>query len=284
MSIVVTGATGQFGRLVVESLLSSGVPAASITATGREIARIENLAAAGVRVARADFADSASLVAAFTGADRLLLVSGSEMGLRASQHRAAIDAAKEAGVGFVAYTSILKADTSTLALAQEHRETEQYLAESGLDYAILRNGWYLENYTGQVQTYLAVGVAGAAGDGRVSAASRKDLADAAAAVLTSDVPSGTIFELGGESFTLSQLAAELSKASGREIGYTNLSEAAYADVLVGAGLPEAYAKVLADSDRGLSIGDLETDAAPLATLIGRTPTSMPEAIAASLAA
>ncbi len=283
MSIVVTGATGQFGRLVVESLLSRGVPADSITATGREIAKIEDLAAAGVRIARADFADSDSLVTAFAGADRLLLVSGSEPGQRVAQHRAAIDAAKAAGVGFVAYTSILKADTSTLALAEEHLATEKYLAESGLPYALLRNGWYLENYTGQLQTYLAVGVAGAAGEGRVSAASRKDLADAAAAVLTSDVASGTVFELGGESFTLSQLAAELSKASGKDIGYTDLSEAAYAEVLVGAGLPQAYAELLADSDRGLSVGDLETDAAPLTTLIGRTPTSMPDAIAAAVA-
>lgn len=284
MSIVVTGATGHFGRLVVESMLARGVSAGTITATGREIAKIDDLAARGVRVVRADFTDAASLVAAFAGADRLLLVSGSEVGQRAPQHRAAIDAAVQAGVGFVAYTSILKADTSTLALAEEHLATERYLADSGLAYAILRNGWYLENYTGQLATYLAVGVAGAAGEGRVSAATRADLADATAAVLTSDTASGTIIELGGVGFTLSELAAELSAATGTEVGYANLTQAQYADVLVQAGLPEAYAAMLADSDRGLSIGDLETDPAPLRALIGREPTSMREAIARAVAA
>ncbi len=284
MSIVVTGATGHFGRLVVESLLERGVPAATITATGRDVAKIADLAAQGVQVARADFTDPASLIAAFAGAHKVLLVSGSEVGQRASQHRAAIDAAREAGVGFLVYTSILKADTSSLALAEEHLDTEAYLGESGLDYAILRNGWYLENYTGQVATYLAVGVAGAAGDGRVSAATRADLAEAAAAILTRDVASGTIVELGGAGFTLSQLAAELSTASGQDIGYANLTEDEYADVLVQAGLPPAFAAVLADSDRGLSIGDLETDPAPLTELIGRAPTTMREAVAAAVAA
>ena len=282
MSIVVTGATGQFGRLVVESLLERGVPAATITATGRDIAKIADLAAQGVQVARADFADPASLVAAFAGAHKVLLVSGSEVGQRAIQHRAAIDAAMQAGVGFLVYTSILKANTSSLALAGEHLATESYLAESGLEYAILRNGWYLENYTGQVATYLTVGVAGAAGGGRVSAATRADLADAAAALLNQDVASGTIVELGGAGFTMSQLAAELSSASGQDIGYTNLTEEAYAEVLVRAGLPPAFAATLADSDRGLSIGDLETDPAPLTELIGRAPTTMREAVAAAV--
>jgi NAD(P)H dehydrogenase (quinone) len=284
MSIVVTGATGHFGRLVVESLLERGVPAATITATGRDVAKIADLAAQGVQVARADYTDPASLVAAFAGAQKVLLISGSEVGQRATQHRAAIAAAKQAGVGFLVYTSILKADTSSLALAEEHLDTETYLAESGLDYAILRNGWYLENYTGQVATYLAVGVAGAASDGRVSAATRADLADAAAAVLNQGIASGTIVELGGAGFTLSQLAAELSSASGQDIGYVNLTEDAYADLLVQAGLPPAFAAVLADSDRGLSIGDLETDPAPLTELIGREPTTMREAIAAAVAA
>lgn len=278
MSIAVTGATGHLGRLVVESLLQRGVPADQIIATGRDTAKIADLHARGVTVVHADYADPESLVAAFSGAEKLLLVSGSEIGQRAIQHRAAIDAAKRAGVRFVVYTSIAKADTSSLSLAQEHLATEIELANSGLDHAILRNGWYLENYTDQLATYLAVGVAGAAGDGRISAATRKDFAEAAAAVLLSDVPSGTVYELGGEGFTMTELAAEVSRVSGQKVEYTNLDEATYAGILAQAGVPDVYATMLADSDRGAAIGDLEVDSAPLTALLNRPPTTLSTAL------
>ncbi len=283
MSLVVTGATGQFGRLVVESLLTRGVPADQIVATGRDTTRLAELATRGVRAVAADYDDVASLEAAFAGADKLLLVSGSEIGQRARQHTNAISAAGAAGVGFVAYTSLVNADTSSLALADEHRATEAALRASGLAHALLRNGWYLENYTGQLATYLQHGVAGAAGDGRVSAATRQDLADAAAAVLTTDVADGTILELGGAAFTLTELADTISTASGTPVAYTDLDEATYRSVLVQAGLPEAYAALYADSDRGLSQGDLEVKGDDLATLIGRTPTTLAAAVATALA-
>lgn len=190
MSIVVTGATGKLGRLTVEALLRRSVPADQIVATGRQVEKLADLAARGVTVRRTDFADPASLKTAFAGADKVLLVSSSEVGQRAAQHANAIEAAKDAAVSLLAYTSILKADTSTLLLAPEHQQTEEFLAASGLPHVLLRNGWYTENYTDQLPVYVEHGIAGAARDGKVSAATRADFAEAAAAVLTGDGHAG----------------------------------------------------------------------------------------------
>jgi NAD(P)H dehydrogenase (quinone) len=209
MSIVVTGATGKFGRIVVEELLRRGVPAGDVVATGRAVERLADLAERGVVVRRADYDEPETLPAAFAGADRLLFVSGSEPGRRVEQHRAVVAAAVEAGVGLVAYTSILHADTSDLLLAAEHAETERLLAESGLPHVLLRNGWYIENY--DIPAAVQNGLFGAAGEGRISAATRADYAVAAAAVLTTDGHEGRAYELGGEAFTLAELAAEISR-------------------------------------------------------------------------
>ncbi|SCL40701.1 NAD(P)H dehydrogenase (quinone) [Micromonospora pallida] len=281
MSIVVTGATGHLGRLVVESLLRRGVPADRIVALGRNVSRLADLEARGVVVRTADYDDPASLRTAFYGAEKLMFVSGSEAGRRTVQHRNVVTAAREAGVGLVAYTSIVKADTSSLVLAAEHLTTERELAGSGLPYVLLRNGWYLENYTGQLATYLQHGVLGAARDGRVSAAARADYAEAAAAVLTTEGHAGRVYELGGAPFTMTDLAAEVSRQSGRDVGYTDLPVEKYTEVLVGAGLPESYAAVLADADRGLAEGDLYVDGDDLRALIGREPTSLAEAVRAA---
>jgi NAD(P)H dehydrogenase (quinone) len=282
MSIVITGATGHLGRLVVESLLSRGVPAEEIIATGRRTEALADLAERGVVVRRADFDDEASLREAFAGAEKLLLVSGSEVGQRARQHGNAISAAKAAGVQFIAYTSILRADSSTLLLAAEHLATEQLLAQAGVPHALLRNGWYIENYTGQLPVYLEHGIAGAAGTGKVSAATRADFAEAAAAVLTGDGHEGAVYELGGEPFTMAELAEVVSAASGRTVTYTDLPLEQYQAVLVGAGLPEPVAAVFADGDRGVADGELFVEASDLDTLIGRAPTTLTDAVAANL--
>ncbi|MEH0843544.1 SDR family oxidoreductase [Micromonospora sp. CPCC 205711] len=282
MSIVVTGATGQLGRLIVESLLRRGVSAGQIVALGRDVSRLSDLADRGVVVRAADYTDPASLRAAFAGAEKLMFVSGSEAGRRVAQHRNVIAAAREAGVGLVAYTSIAHADTAEMALAAEHRVTEEELRASGLPYVLLRNSWYLENYTGQLPTYLAHGVAGSAGNGRVSAATRADYAEAAAEVLTTDGHAGRTYELGGEAFTLTELAAEVARQSGREVGYTDLPVEAYTALLVSAGLPEPYAATLADADRGLARGELYVPVQDLEKLIGRRPTSLAEAVHAAL--
>jgi NAD(P)H dehydrogenase (quinone) len=192
----------------------------------------------GVVVRRADFNDQASLPEAFAGADKLLLVSGSEAGQRVRQHGNAINAAKAAGVRFIAYTSGVRANTSTLLAVQDHRATEGLLAEAGVPHARLRNCWYLENYTGQLPGYLERGIVGAAGAGKVSAATRADYAEAAAAVLAGQGHAGAVYELGGEPFTMAELAEVISAATGRTVTYTDLPPEQYQAVLVGAGLPE----------------------------------------------
>ncbi|MER7073598.1 SDR family oxidoreductase [Terrabacter sp. NPDC000476] len=280
MTLLVTGAGGHLGRLVVESLLERGTPARDVVATARTPEAVADLAARGVQVRRADYDEPASLDAAFAGVDRLLLVSGSEVGRRVAQHRNVVEAAGRAGVGLVAYTSITRADRSTLVLAEEHRATEQLLAASGLPHVFLRNSWYLENYTAQVPTVLEHGaVIGSAGTGRVSAATRADYAAAAAVVLAQPDPARTVYELGGDTaFTLGELAETLGRVAGREIAYRDLSADDHTAALVAAGVPEPYAAVLADGDRGLSEGELFTDARDLSTLIGRPTTTLEQAL------
>ncbi|SBT51432.1 SDR family oxidoreductase [Micromonospora auratinigra] len=280
MSIVVTGATGQLGRLIVSALLDRGVPAERIVAVGRDTDRLADLADTGVVIRQADYDRPESLRAAFDGAEKLMFVSGSEVGRRVAQHGNVVAAARQVGVELVVYTSIAHADTSTLALAAEHRATEELIRDSGLRYVFLRNSWYLENYTGQLPTYLRHGVAGAAGDGRVSAATRADYAAAAAAVLTGSGATGTRYELGGTPFTMTELAAEISRQTGTTVSYLDLPVAKYTELLVAAGLPEAYAAALADADRGLAQGELEVGN-DLAELLGRAPTTLAEAIRAA---
>jgi NAD(P)H dehydrogenase (quinone) len=278
MTIVVTGATGPFGRRAVESLLRRGVPADRIVATGRSIDRIADLP---VERRRADYNDPAELRAAFAGAERILFVSGSEAGARIGQHRNVVDAAREAGVRLLAYTSIAHADTSDLLLAGEHRETERMILEAGLPYLFLRNSWYLENY--DYRGAAEHGVYGAAGDGRISAAARADYAEAAAAALLTD-DTNRAYELGGPGFTLAELAAEVGAVAGREVAYTDLSPEKYAEFLTGAGLPPEAAAVLADADRGAARGALEVTGNDLERLMGRPATPLRDAIRAALSA
>jgi NAD(P)H dehydrogenase (quinone) len=283
MSILVTGATGQLGRLVVQALLRRGVPATQIIATGRRTQALADLADRGVVVRRADFNDQASLPAAFAGADQLLLVSGSQAGQRVRQHANAINAAKAAGVGFLAYTSGVRATTSTLLAMKDHRATEGLLAEAGVPHARLRNCWYLENYTGQLPVYLERGIIGAADAGKVSAATRADYAEAAAAVLAGQGHAGAVYELGGEPFTMAELAEVISVATGRTVTYTDLPPEQYQAVLVGAGLPEEMAAMVADGDRGVAAGELLVEGDDLRRLLGRAPTPLADAVTAAVA-
>ncbi|MDX3850778.1 SDR family oxidoreductase [Streptomyces sp. AK02-01A] len=286
MSTVVTGATGHLGRLVVEALLRRGVRPSEIVATGRDTEKIKDLADLGVVVRRADFADSASLGAAFAGARKLLLVSTTTVGERVANHRRALEAARAAGVSEVVYTSMSNADSATMTLAKEHRATERHLRDSGVPFVILRNGWYLENYTEQLASVLEHRtVAGSAGEGRVSAASRADYAEAAAIVLTTEGHLGSVYELGGDkAFSLTELAAAYSDATGHDITYAGLPATGFAELLTGAGLPREFAEVLADADLGLARGELFTDSGDLSRLLGRPTTSLAEAISSALAA
>lgn len=282
MSLVVTGATGQLGRLVVASLLGKGVAADRIVALGRDDERLAELAALGVTTRKVDYADTAALAEAFDGADRVLLISGSEVGQRLPQHQNVIDAAAAAGVQLLAYTSIANADTSGIILAAEHKATEEAIVAAGLPHTFLRNSWYLENYTGQLATYTQHGtVLGAAGDGQVSAATRADFAEAAAAALLLEQPQ-EVYELGGAAFSLKELAATVSEVTGTDVTHTDVPAEELTTVLVGAGLPEGYAAVLADADLGLGRGELYVDRADLEGLLGRPATPLAEALRAAL--
>lgn len=282
--ITVTGATGHLGRLVVETLLDRGVPADQIVAAVRTPAKAADLAARGVQVRAADYTEPETLAAAFAGTDKLLLVSSSEVGRRLPQHENVVRAAVAAGVSLIAYTSILHADTTGLALAGEHKATEAVIRDSGLPYVFLRNGWYVENYTENLGPALQFGaIPGSAGDGRISAATRADFAAAAAAVLTGEGHAGKAYELGGDTpFTMAELAAEVSARSGKPVGYQDLPAEEYVKVLVGAGVPETFARLLADSDLGIARGELFTDSGHLSQLIGRPATPLVDAVAAAL--
>ena len=277
--IAITGATGHLGQLIFSELLKT-VPASQLLAVVRNPAKAEALAQQGVTVRQAEYGDQTALIAALEGVDKLLLISSSEVGQRAVQHRNIIDAAKAAGVKFIAYTSLLHADRSPLGLHVEHVETEQYLAASGITYALLRNGWYSENYLASAPAALAHGVfIGSAGEGKISSATRADYAAAAAKVISSEGHAGKVYELAGdEAWTLSELAAELSKQSGKPVVYQNLSEADFAEALKGAGLPEAFANLLADSDVGASQGGLFDDSRTLSKLIGRPTTPIHDSV------
>jgi NAD(P)H dehydrogenase (quinone) len=271
MTIVVTGASGHLGRLVVAGLLDQGVPASQIVAAVRTPAKAAGLAALGVQVREADYDRPQTVKAALADADRVLLISGSEPGRRLEQHQAVISAARDAGVSLLACTSIVRADTSPLLLAGEHQATEEAIAAAGLPFAFLRNGWYFENYGSAIAHAAATGtLTGGAGPGRVSAASRADFAAAAVAVLTSEGQAGQVYELGGdEAWTYADLAAAISAAAGTPVSYQDLSPEQNQAALVAAGLPEGYAAVLADSDQGIARGDLEVRTGDLARLIGR---------------
>ena len=216
--------------------------------------------------------------------DRLLLISSSEIGKREQQHKNVINAAKKAGVSWIVYTSLLHADTSSLSLAGEHLATEAALKNSGIEYSILRNGWYTENYTGSIAGALGAGAfVGSAGDGKISSATRADFAEAAAIVLTDESQKGKKFELAGdESYTLTELAAEISKQKGKDIPYNNLPEGEYAKILKSVGLPEMVADAIASWDTGASKGDLFDDSKQLSKLIGRSTTPLADAVKAVL--
>lgn len=277
--IAITGATGQLGHLVLQNLLKT-TAASQIVAIVRNPAKAEALSQQGIVVRQADYTDEAALTAALQGVDKLLLISSSEVGQRTPQHRNVIHAAKAAGVKFIAYTSLLHADKSPLGLHVEHVETEKMLAESGIPYALLRNGWYTENYLASAPPALEHGVfIGAAGDGKIASATRADYAEAAARVIAQEGHAGKVYELAGdEAWTLSELAAALSKQSGKNVVYQNLSEADFAAALKSVGLPAGLADMLADSDIGASKGGLFDDSRTLSALIGRPTTPLAKSI------
>ncbi|MFI8450680.1 SDR family oxidoreductase [Streptomyces erythrochromogenes] len=284
MSIVVTAATGALGRLVVEELLER-VPADRVAVVVRNGEKAADLAARGIEVRVADYADPAALAGAFRPGDRVLLISGNEIGRRVAQHTAVIDAAKAAGVAQLAYTGILGGPEADFELASEHTATERAVLTSGLPYTFLRNGWYHENYTRDLPATLGHGaVVGSAGEGRIASAARADYAAAAAVVLTGEGHLNAIYELSGDSaWSLAEYAAEVSAQSGKEIAYTEVPAGDHLKILTGAGVPEGFAAIIVDVDAAIARGRLAGTGGDLARLIGRPTTPVAEAIGAALA-
>lgn len=272
--IAVTGATGHLGRLIVESLIERGVAPHDVLATGRNPEKLEALAQLGVRTAAMDHSDPGFVAAGLAGVGRLILVSGSEIGVRVRQHSNVIDAAKAAGVGRIVYTSAPKADASTSALGLDHKATEEYLKASGVDFTILRNNWYNENYAPVLQQAAATGVyLASTNDGTVASAARKDYAEAAAAVVSSDGHSNTVYELSGDhAWTGAELAETLSEVLDREVKFHNVTAAVQAEILRDAGLDEGTIGFLTAVDQMIADGDLEKTSDALSRLIGRPTT------------
>jgi len=284
MTVFVTAATGQLGRLVVASLLDK-IPADEVVAGVRSLEKATDLVELGVQVRLFDYSRPETLRPALAGVQRLLLISSSDLGvLRVDQHQAVIDAAKDAGVGLLAYTGVLGGDAATFALAQDHIATEAAIRASGLPFVFLRHGWYTENYTAQLDTYLEYGVvAGSSGDGRVASAERRDYAEAAAAVLTGPGHENQVYELSGDhAWSFSEFAAEVAVDSGRPVAYRDLDPQDHLKVLLGAGLPEPFAEVLVDVDAGIGRGELAATPGDLARLIGRPTTPMPDSVRTAL--
>lgn len=280
MTTLVTGATGQLGRLIIEALIARGVAPESIVGSGRSVEKAADLVARGVRIVAADYTDAASLDAALAGVDTLVLVSSSEVGQRATQHQSVIDAAVRAGVSRIIYTSVLGADTSPLILAPEHKATEEALRASGLAVTILRNGWYLENYAQTVAQAITTGaIVSSAGDGRVASALRAEYAEAAAVVASTTGHEGAVYELSGDTaWSVDELAAAVTAASGTAVAVQQLEPDAHVALLTGVGLDEGTAGFLVALDGDIRAGLLDATTGDLARLLGRPTATLDEGV------
>lgn len=283
MTILVTGAGGQLGHLVVDHLIARGTSAGDIVAGARTTEKASDLAERGVRVVPLDYEDADSVQAALDGVDTVVLVSGSEVGRRAAQHRAVIDAAVSAGVGSLIYTSLLNATTSSSPLAPEHVETEEMIAASGLSATILRNGWYAENYVANLDAVRATGeLVGNAGGGKVAAAARNDFAEAAAVVALGEGHGGQTYELAGDALTFDEIATAMGEVVGRAVTYRSVSADEHTEILTDAGLDAGTISFLTAVDTGIADGDLDSSSDDLAVLIGRPTTPLEDALRAAV--
>jgi NAD(P)H dehydrogenase (quinone) len=286
VSIVVTGATGHLGRLVIAGLLERGVAPGAVAAVVRSRAKAADLDERGVELREADYDRPETLGAAFAPGDRVLMVSGNEVGRRMPQHGAVIDAAARAGVALLAYTSVLGGPAADFTLADEHRATEELILDSGLPYTLLRNGWYTEVYTANLPAVLEHGVViGNAGEGRVASAARADYAAAATVVLTTEGHENRAYELSGDTaWSFPEYAAVVAELSGRPVAYQDITGEQRFDVLTGVGVPAEFASVLVDVDNAIARGRLATTTGDLSQLTGHPTTPLRDTVAADLAA
>lgn len=280
MSIVITGATGQLGRLVIEELIGRGIAGTDIVAAGRSVPVLQALAERGIRTAGVDYDNPSTIAGALGEGDILLLISGNDIGRRRGQHKAAIDAAVQAGVGRILYTSALAADDTPLIVAPDHLYTEQLIRESGIPFTILRNGWYTENYVQALEQAKATGaVVASVGEGRVASAARADFAAAIAGVLTSEGHDGATYELSGDhAWDYSELAEALSDVLGRTVAYTPLTTEEHLVALEQAGIDPQTAGFITALDANIRDGALALTTGDLARLAGRPATPLVDAL------
>jgi NAD(P)H dehydrogenase (quinone) len=281
MTILLTGATGHLGRHVLDALLERGVAPTDLVAGGRRLDALAEYAARGVRVVELDYDRPETVAAAVDGVDTVLLISASEPGKRLPQHQAVIDAAAAAGVGRIVYTSILHAADTPHVLAPEHKATEQAIAASGIPATLLRNGWYTENYASTLDAARGTGeIVASAGDGRVASASRRDYAEAAAAVLTTEGHEGEVYELSGDvAWTHADLAAALAEVLGRDVAYRDVAPEEHTATLIALGLDAGTAGFVVAMDQNTKAGLLASTTGDLSRLIGRPTTPLKDALA-----
>lgn len=285
--IAITAASGHLGRLVLDDLLARGVEASGIRAAARDVTKLADFAERGVEVVYGDYTDSESLRAALAGAEKVLLISSAGASEdRIKHHLNAVEAAKQAGVRHIVYTSIAHADNNPISFSWVHKDTEAALRESGIPATILRNNWYFENLLASVGLALEHGAfIGSAGDGKIGYATRADYAAAAAAVLAGEGHEGKVYELSGDvALTNAQIAAEVTAQSGKQVSYASLPQQEYAKALEGFGLPSSIAADLAQADVAISEGALADATDTLSTLIGRPTTTIAAAVAQALKA
>jgi NAD(P)H dehydrogenase (quinone) len=284
MSIIITGATGQLGRMIIADLLAAGVPADEITAVARSKEKAADLVARGVRLHVADYDRPETFAGAFRPEDRVLLISGTDVGRRAAQHAAVIDAAKAAGVAQLAYLGVFGGPKADFLLAGDHRETERMILDSGLPYTFLRNNWYSEMYVGDLPGTVERGaiVTNAPAGSRIATAPRTDDAAAAAVVMNEDGHLNKAYELGGDTaWSFEEFAEEVSRQTGTKVVHTSVTAAERQAILTGAGVPAAFAEILVDVDDAIGRGALASTPGDLSRLIGRPTTPIADSIAAA---
>jgi NAD(P)H dehydrogenase (quinone) len=279
MKMLVTGATGKLGTKIVETLLKT-VPASQIAVSVRNPEKAEGLRARGVEVRQGDFDRPETLDSAFAGIDRLLLISADgDNETRVRQHTDAVAVAERAGVKFIAYTSVANASESTIFLAPPHVAAEEAILKTGIPYSFLRNNWYLENEISSIQGVLAGAPwVTSAGSGKVGWALQQEYAEAAAAVLAGNGHENTVYELSGKLMTQEELVAALGTVLGKEVPVQQIDDAAYADIMKGAGVPEFVIPFLVEIQKGIREGALEIESNDFEKLLGRPVTPIREAL------
>jgi len=281
--IAVTGANGHLGKLVIEGLIER-VPANQVIAAVRTPERASLFERLGVQVRTADYSRPETLSTSLRGVKRILLISAADVSERFNLHKAVIDAAKKEGTELFVYTSLLRADSSELFLAREHKQTEDYIRASGLPFVFLRNGWYLENHTSGLASAAEQGeLLGSSSGARFASASRADYSAAATVALTQVDSAGKTYELAGDrSFSMAELAKEVSTQIGRDIPYRNLSANDYAAILLRSGVPQMTVDVIVDANTKSIRGDLDSTSRDLSQLIGRRTTTLSDAVRSAL--